>query len=179
MLTDYCNFCSAIFSREFLNKNELNFSSHLNYVATLPCETTLFNLDVRSHQYVSWDQNDEQVAAQLGLKNEWIIETITVKAGAQNVLRVHGRRPAVVVATVPQPRRCVLGRAKSALSSTATLAFNRASVIDLPYQFFQTNETKWVSNIYSEIQSCCMMSRGLLFSRHGVVILMTLFRKAL
>ena len=44
MWTDYRNFCSAIFSREFLNKNELNFSSHLNYVATLPSETMLFNL---------------------------------------------------------------------------------------------------------------------------------------
>jgi len=41
MLTDYRNFCSAIVSREFLNQNELNFSSRLNYVATLPRETTL------------------------------------------------------------------------------------------------------------------------------------------
>ena len=120
----------------------IGFSSHLNYVATLPCETTLFILDVRS-QYVSWlswNQNDEQVAAQL--KNEWIIETITVKAGAQNVLRVRCRHCATASSMM--------------FSAVLTVRFRPLPLLRLTEpvsSIFRINFFKPMSTIYSEIQS--------------------------
>ena len=75
MLTDYRNFCSAIFSREFLNKNELNFSSHLNYVATLHGETTLFNLTFSTRIFLTFFYEYKTLANSSSCNNMQLKET--------------------------------------------------------------------------------------------------------